>query len=285
MFDETVHPSDQDLLLCADGELSRRQAMMVRVHLEACWNCRARMAEIERTIGDFVKVHHRRLDRELPPIDGLRALLKARLSAAAQPSRPMRCWNLNSLLHPTELRSICALTLVLALTGGFLYLRTADFRSSANHNSGVLPNRSLTPGATRAVEMGEMCATDHDEVVHPVSGVLQQRVFKEYGLRDASVDNYEVDYLISPGLGGTDDIRNLWPQPRYNTTWNSFVKDQLEDYLHRSVCAGRLNLATVQKDVSSDWISAYKKYFGTNEPAGLSSSNSEEMMGGARRAL
>jgi len=285
MFDETVHPSDQDLLLCADGELSRRQAMMVRVHLEACWNCRARMAEIERTIGDFVKVHYRRLDRELPPIDGLRALLKARLSAAAQPSRPMRWWNLNSLLHPTGLWSICVLTFVLALTGGLLYLRTADFRSSANHNSEVLPNRSLTPGATRAVEMGEMCATDHDEVVHPVSGVLQQRVFKEYGLRDASVDNYEVDYLISPGLGGTDDIRNLWPQPRYNTTWNSFVKDQLEDYLHRSVCAGRLNLATAQKDVSSDWISAYKKYFGTNEPAGLSSSNSEEMMAGARRPL
>lgn len=62
-------------------------------------------------------------------------------------------------------------------------------------------------------------------------------------------------------------------RPRFNTTWNSFVKDQLEDYLHRSVCSGKLDLRTTQKDVSTGWISAYKKYFGTKKPLELSTSN------------
>jgi hypothetical protein len=121
--------------------------------------------------------------------------------------------------------------------------------------------------------MGDICSIRHDEVVRPVSSILQQRVFQEYGLRDAPVQNYEVDYLISPGLGGTDDIRNLWPRPRYNTTWNSFIKDQLEDYLHQAVCNGKVSLATAQQDVATDWISAYKKYFHTEQPVELSSSN------------
>jgi len=40
-------------------------------------------------------------------------------------------------------------------------------------------------------------------------------------------DAYEVDYLITPELGGATDIRNLWPYG--DTVWNAHVKDQLED--------------------------------------------------------
>jgi hypothetical protein len=283
MADDFIHPSDQDLLLCADGELSRRRTRAVREHLIACWNCRTRMAEIERTIGDFVKVHHGSLDAQLPPMDGPRALLTMRLAAAAEQSRRTHRWTLNFLLHPTGLASVCALTLVLAFAGGIAYRRMAEFQPGGNSSAQLLPNRSLTPGATRPVRMGEICAMEHDEVVLPVSADLQRQVFQEYGLRSASIENYEVDYLISPGLGGTDDLRNLWPQPRYHTMWNSFVKDQLEDYLHRSVCSGKLDLATAQKDVATDWISAYKKYFRTAEPGPLSGSNSEPMVFGFRK--
>ena len=135
----------------------------------------------------------------------------------------------------------------------------------------LLPDRALTPGATRPVTIGDLCSVDHDEVIRPVSRTLEQRVFREYGMRDAPVDQYEVDYLITPGLGGAEDIRNLWPEPRYDTKWNSTVKDQLEDHLHRLVCAGKLSLATAQKDVARDWISAYKKYFHTEQPLSRSS--------------
>jgi hypothetical protein len=78
---------------------------------------------------------------------------------------------------------------------------------------------------------------------------------------------YEVDYLITPALGGDDDIRNLWPQPYVSTVWNARVKDALEDRLRDMVCRGQLDLAEAQRDISTDWIAAYKKYFQTNVPA------------------
>ena len=274
MFDETMHPTDQDLLLCADGELSSRQAASVRRHLEACWNCRARMAEMQRTIGDVVRVHQRDLGAKIPPVDGPRALLKLQLSTATQQPRRTPWWNLNFVIHPSRLVVVCAFALAFLIGGRVVYLRTEESPSSAFPNSELLPNRSLTPGASMAAALGDICAMDHDAVVLPVSDILRDQVFQEYGLRKTSADSYEVDFLISPGLGGTDDIRNLWPQRRFNATWNSFVKDQLEDYLHRSVCAGKVDLATAQRDVSTDWIAAYKKYFRTSEPVGLATSNS-----------
>ena len=74
-----------------------------------------------------------------------------------------------------------------------------------------------------------------------------------------------MDYLITPDLGGTESIRNLWPQP-YSARWNARVKDQLETRLHQLVCEGKLDLATAQHDISSDWIGAYRKYVGGNAP-------------------
>jgi len=74
-----------------------------------------------------------------------------------------------------------------------------------------------------------------------------------------------VDYLITPELGGAGSIRNLWPQP-YSAVWNAHVKDELEDRLHGLVCSGQVDLATAQREISRDWISAYKKYFHTDKP-------------------
>ena len=148
MFDETMHPSDQDLLLCADGESSRRRASMVRRHLEACWSCRARMAEMQRTIGDFVRVHQQGLDSRIPPIDGPRAFLKLQLSAAEQQVRRAPWWRLRFALHPSHLAVVCALALALMIGSGVVYLQTRALPSSALPNAELLPNRSLTPGVT-----------------------------------------------------------------------------------------------------------------------------------------
>lgn len=67
-------------------------------------------------------------------------------------------------------------------------------------------------------------------------------------------------------MGGTDDIRNLWPEPYSPATWNAYAKDELEDYLRQMVCEGKLDLPTAQRDIASNWISAYQKYFHTDKP-------------------
>jgi hypothetical protein len=82
----------------------------------------------------------------------------------------------------------------------------------------------------------------------------------------ADPKSYEVDYLITPALGGADDVGNLWPQSYSATVWNARVKDALEDRLHELVCSGELDLPTAQREISRDWIEAYKKYFHTDKP-------------------
>ena len=80
-------------------------------------------------------------------------------------------------------------------------------------------------------------------------------------MESVPADQYELDYLITPQLGGAPDARNLWPQRYQARVWNAGVKDQLEDLLPRLVCEGRLDLRTAQRDIAADWVSAYRKYF------------------------
>ncbi len=134
-------------------------------------------------------------------------------------------------------------------------------------DAGVIPNRTLTPGATRQVTINEVCSVAHEEVVGNVSVALRQRVLQEYGIANARPGDYEIDYLITPRLGGTEDIRNLWPEPYRTRVWNAQVKDALEERLHQMVCGGQLDLSTAQHDMATDWIAAYKKYLQTQTTA------------------
>jgi hypothetical protein len=127
------------------------------------------------------------------------------------------------------------------------------------------PNPSLTPGATVLEGRGAICSQSNAKN-KVVSSSLQRRVFSEYGIRTERPSAYEVDYLITPALGGADDIHNLWPQSKEATLWNAQVKDALEDHLRDLVCEGQLDLATAQHEMATNWIDAYKKYFHTERP-------------------
>ena len=60
------HPSDDQLLHFADGELPPPQAGEIRNHLTACWQCRTELEEIESTIGECVR-YGKVLETCLPP--------------------------------------------------------------------------------------------------------------------------------------------------------------------------------------------------------------------------
>jgi anti-sigma factor RsiW len=53
-----------------DGELSPKEEALIRVHLDACWRCRARRGEIEHSIADFIGFYQKESDGRLPPADG-----------------------------------------------------------------------------------------------------------------------------------------------------------------------------------------------------------------------
>ncbi|MGB6875333.1 MAG: hypothetical protein WBD87_04805 [Candidatus Acidiferrales bacterium] len=268
MNDHNFHASDEDLLLAADGELSERRSTEIRAHLAACWTCRAKMAEIEETIGKVARLTRESLVAELPPIDGARARLRLQLSDMVQNPHPNPFWQTRAALKYGDLGYAFAFTLLLALGTVFLWQRNTKhggFAQSTVHTA-ALPNPILTPGSTHAVSLASICSSEHDEVVSKVPDAVRQQVFREYGIAGAPPGGYEIDYLVTPGLGGSDNIRNLWPEPHNQTIWNSYVKDQLEDHLHYLVCSGQVSLATAQHDIATDWIGAYRKYFRTEYP-------------------
>ena len=83
-----------------------------------------------------------------------------------------------------------------------------------------------------------------------VTAALRRKVFEEYGIAGADPRAYEVDYLVTPALGGADDIHNLWPHSYSSTVWNAPVKDALEDRLREMVCDGSLDLAEAQREIA-----------------------------------
>jgi hypothetical protein len=265
MLSEESHLSDQELLLAADGELSASDAERVESHLAACWACRSRKQEMESAIGEFIRLYQRNFERQIPPPDGPRALLKAQLAQVAAMERTSRpiSWRLTSMRLSWAI-AVAALGLV---ASAYLAFHAWSARQPLRTVAVTVPNPSLTPGATILLGRREVCSESNTKN-KPVPVALQRRVFDEYGIRSAAPSAYEVDYLITPALGGADDIHNLWPQAYTATVWNAQVKDALEDHLRFLVCDGQLDLETAQREIAGNWIEAYKKYFHTDQPLG-----------------
>ncbi len=250
------HLSDRDLLMAIDGELAPCEAAHAASHLEACWTCRSRRLELESAIAGYVRLHHRAAP--LPSVEGPRALLKAQLRQMAE-ARHSSGWT--GAGRALAWLAAAAAGLAVVWFGAGLD-RPRRFQTAAV----AVPDPRLTPGATVRRSREEVCRQP-DPNNKSVPADLRRRVFQEYGLGDAQPNFYEVDYLITPALGGADDIRNLWPQSYRGTMWNAQVKDALEDHLREQVCLGNLDLATAQREIATNWIQAYKKYFHTDAPA------------------
>jgi hypothetical protein len=253
------HVSDQDLVGFADGELSAARAAKVEEHLEACWKCRARRSEFESAVTSLVKMHQESFESRIPSAAGPRALLKLRLDEAASAPRRAPRFGFSFLRTRTAYAAAFAVVLV---SVALLYGR---IRSTAAESK-VEPDRELTPGAVRPVSLSEICSGGPSDKNRTVPRSVQLEVFRKYGIPNARPEDYEVDYLITPELGGSDDIRNLWPQPFLANGWTAYVKDDLEDRLHDMVCHGDLDLSTAQREIARDWVSAYKRYFQTDKP-------------------
>ncbi len=56
---ELRHPESELLLPYLDGELPARKARQVRRHVEACWQCRTELEELEKTVGECVRYRKR----------------------------------------------------------------------------------------------------------------------------------------------------------------------------------------------------------------------------------
>src|SRR5580658_1628852 len=280
MLRKTSHLSDREMLLAADGELPARRRGRVQAHLASCATCTTRLAEMERTLAEAARVRQNESGQELPSASPSRALLQARLAQSAASRRQSPLPQIHRFLLATPQWAAISAALLIAAFGVWSLHREAPSMETAPRSAGVwvepIPDRNLTPGATLQVTKAEVCRAAGPEETHPIPASIRQMVFQEYRTPESYASEYEVDFLITPGLGGADDIKNLWLEPYSSAVWNARVKDQLEDRLHDMVCAGKLDLATAQRDIATDWISAYKKYFHTQSPVSTRSAVTSE---------
>jgi hypothetical protein len=130
----------------------------------------------------------------------------------------------------------------------------------------LVPDQQLTPGDTFEVTAQDLCVPGYSKKVRSVSAEMKREVYQEYGITTHGPGDYEVDHLISLELGGSNSIKNLWPESHRTLPWNAQVKDRLEGKLHELVCSGQLDIRVAQQAIASDWIAAYEKYVSPNPP-------------------
>jgi anti-sigma factor RsiW len=274
-----VHLTREELLSFIDGELPPHRTARATAHLTSCATCRARRDRIDNTLGLVTSGY--RKDVAAGELASSRQTLHVSLT---QTRRQMDRFTrtLRESWHAVT-PAWALVTAVAAIALFAMELRptsTSGFEIVAAAEAGALPIASLTPGATVPLEAAELCASRRGPQQHRLPASIRQGVLRKYRMEHLAPSEYELDFLITPELGGSAEPANLWPERYQQPVWNARVKDELEELLPRLVCAGRLRLDVAQRDIATDWIAAYRKYFHTNAPlrlnaAGLTSDRDE----------
>jgi len=259
MRNRSTHPSDELLHKAIDGHLAESQSAVVERHVVDCDACRRRTEQMEAAGGP---------DRFAPFIHAsLRARLRTnlvRLAAELDQASPPKSPRLDAALAVAALVIVAVAVTALRTPTDSIRATAAILAPAEN----ALPIRMLTPGAVHSTTAAELCA-GRRPAEGPLSPLVRLAVLRDYQMEAVPAREYELDFLITPDLGGAATRQNLWPERYASRAWNARVKDQLEALLPRLVCEGRLELATAQRDIAADWIAAYKKYFHTSQPMAL----------------
>lgn len=139
-----------------------------------------------------------------------------------------------------------------------VFAQSKDYRYDGD---AILNNLEITPGAVFATSTKEVLCDKsfHTGTIRSVSQKTKFLACEQYGITraDCNGKTFEIDHLISLELGGSNDIKNLWPEP-YNPQPGAKVKDVVENYLHKQVCKGNISLEDAQKEISTDWYKVYE---------------------------
>lgn len=260
------HLRDDELQRAIDGELDGPRQDTAEAHLAECAECRERRDRLTAVAGLF-RVRAEPAGGDAEWMMRARARLRDELKETTVPSRlPL------GLVRVTAKATFRSAAAVAAIVLAVLFLRgVPPFESrvppavAPATGTTMLPVAALTPGAAWDVTVEELCASGGREQ-RPVSDAVRASVIHSYGMDGVPPTEYELDYLITPDLGGAPDAKNLWPQRYGSRTWNAHVKDQLERLLPKLVCARAVSLEAAQRDIATNWIAAYKKYFKTDAP-------------------
>jgi hypothetical protein len=136
-----------------------------------------------------------------------------------------------------------------------LFAQQAHYRK---HGTVLLNDLTVTPGEVRTTGKAAVCSEKTPQFRNTTEK-MKNEVYAEYGVeRDKGIckGGCEVDHLVSLEIGGADTVKNLWPQPSQPKP-GFHEKDILENWLHKQVCAGKMDLAEAQAKIRTDWYAEY----------------------------
>ena len=128
---------------------------------------------------------------------------------------------------------------------------------------GGLPDPSCTPGdadprVTQDNVHSTICRRGYTRAVRPPlqeSHRLKVALTRAYGIGNVPFSKVELDHLIPLSLGGSSDVKNLWPQFRSGPA-SVDDKDAIGSSLNRKVCSGQLSLRAAQRAMATNWRTA-----------------------------
>jgi hypothetical protein len=88
----------------------------------------------------------------------------------------------------------------------------------------LMPDPQLTPGDVLSTEVAAICTPGYPKSVRNVPVSVKNQVYRAYGILSHKPKEYEIDHLISLELGGSNSIKNLWPQSFVTQPLNAKVK-------------------------------------------------------------
>lgn len=138
----------------------------------------------------------------------------------------------------------------------FLILFTTLFY--VNFCFATAPNTQITPGilcSESDPNFGGYAYPSHvAKCIRNVSESEKSQIAQAYGnIKKSEWPNYEFDHLIPLCAGGSNDIRNIWPQP----IQEAHGKDILENDICTQLRSGQMNQQQALAKVNQ-WIIAHQ---------------------------
>lgn len=268
MLQPVHHPGDDILVRFVDDELSLTEQNDIDRHVAGCATCSARADAIRRVLADVAAdavaetpaiaegdAAALTLERRHRFESALRATAASPLPWPARASRALTGW---------QTQALAAAALIVAAFVVPVMLRGDLAPDPIEASAAALPNRSLTPGAVSTLTAAELCTGSRPSRL--VTAETRDRVLRAYRMEQVHADEYELDALVTPELGGTTEPANLWPQRYASPLWTAHVKDELERLLPALVCRGEIDLARAQRDIATDWVATYQRHFNSSVP-------------------
>lgn len=146
-----------------------------------------------------------------------------------------------------------------ALSGGMFF---PDIPGAAN------------PSVIQANIKQTICVDDWTAKIRPPTSYttpMKKKLMAQAGIPWSQSKSYELDHHIPlEAAGDPASPQNLALQSYISKPWNAHVKDKLENFAHRQICAGKMTLSQGQAlFIGVDWRIGYCRYFKDAVCAGL----------------